>query len=75
MLVIAVENAPPQLRGRLTLWLTEVSTGLYIGAYSKRIHDRLWAETQEHIGAGRAVAVWPSRATESGYMITRAGVQ
>jgi CRISPR-associated protein Cas2 len=73
MLVIAVENAPPQLRGRLTIWLTEITTGLYIGTYSRRVHDRLWKETTELIGAGRAFAIWPSRTTESGFVVERAG--
>ena len=32
MMVIVVENAPPRLRGRLSLWLAEVRAGVYYGA-------------------------------------------
>ena len=31
MIVIVVENAPPRLRGRLSLWFAEVRAGVYVG--------------------------------------------
>ncbi|MBF0559808.1 MAG: type I-E CRISPR-associated endoribonuclease Cas2, partial [Nitrospirae bacterium] len=34
MLAIVVENAPPNLRGRLSIWLIEISAGVYIGKVS-----------------------------------------
>ncbi len=42
MMVIVVENAPPRLRGRLSLWLLEVRAGVYVGNYSRRTRERIW---------------------------------
>jgi CRISPR-associated protein Cas2 len=60
MMVIATENAPPRLRGTLSLWLVEVRSGLYVGAYGRRARERLWNQTQEFIGDGSAVVAWSS---------------
>ncbi len=58
MLVIVVENAPPRLRGRLAVWLLEIRAGVYIGTYSRRTRERIWAEVQGAIGDGNAVIAW-----------------
>jgi CRISPR-associated protein Cas2 len=58
MLVIVVENAPPRLRGRLTVWLLEVRAGIYLGNYSRRTRERIWCEVIEGIEGGNAVAAW-----------------
>jgi CRISPR-associated protein Cas2 len=39
-MVIAVENAPPRLRGRLAVWLLEIRAGVYVGDYSVKV--RIW---------------------------------
>jgi CRISPR-associated protein Cas2 len=44
MLVIVLENAPPRLRGRLSLWLLEIRAGVYVGRASPRLRDRLWKD-------------------------------
>lgn len=72
MLVIVVENAPPRLRGRLSLWLAEVRAGVYVGAYSARTRERLWSEVTELIGNGSAVMVWASR-NDSGFEFVSIG--
>ena len=72
MLVIAVENVPARLRGRLNLWLLEIRAGVYVGNVSARSRDNLWAEVQEFIGDGNAVMVWPAT-TEQGYDFRTAG--
>lgn len=46
MMVIVVENAPPRLRGRLSLWLAEVRAGVYVGVYGRRVRERIWDETK-----------------------------
>lgn len=66
MMVIVVENAPPRLRGRLSLWLAEIRAGIYIGQYSRKIRERIWQETQALIETGSAVLAW-SAPTESGF--------
>lgn len=58
MLVIVVENAPPRLRGRLAVWLLEIRAGVYVGRYSQRVRDRLWALLEQGIEDGSAVMAW-----------------
>ncbi len=66
MLVIVLENAPPRLRGRLAVWLLEVRAGIYVGSYSKRVREHIWAQVEEGIEDGNAVMVWRST-NESGF--------
>ncbi len=58
MLMIAVENAPPRLRGRLAVWLLEVRAGLYIGNYSRRTRERIWDEVKAFGETCNAVLAW-----------------
>jgi len=53
MLVIVVENAPPRLRGRLAVWLLEIRAGVYVGTYSRKVREMIWAETVAAIDEGR----------------------
>ena len=66
MLVIAVNNAPDRLRGRLAVWLLEVRAGVYVGRYSARVRDRIWAQVQAGIGDGDAVLCWSAQ-TDQGF--------
>ncbi len=66
MLVIVLENAPPRLRGRLAVWLLEVRAGVYVGNYSKRVREHIWAQVEEGIEDGNAVLMWRS-AVEAGF--------
>lgn len=72
MLVIVVENSPPRLRGRLTLWFAEVRAGVYVGVYSRRTRERIWGEVNALIGDGSAVMAW-STATDSGFSFEAVG--
>lgn len=72
MMVIAVENAPPRLRGRLSLWLAEIRAGVYVGVYNRRIRERIWGEVQAMIGEGNAVMAW-SAPTDSGFAFDAIG--
>ena len=58
MMVIAVENAPPRLRGRLAVWLLEIRAGVYVGRYSRRVRERIWKDVEKLIGEGDAVMAW-----------------
>ena len=60
MMVIVVENAPPRLRGRLSLWLAEVRAGVYVGVYGRRVRERIWDEVKTMIEGGNAVIAWAS---------------
>ncbi len=72
MMVIVVENAPPRLRGRLSLWLAEVRAGVYVGVFTARTRERIWGEVGELIGEGSAVIAW-STATDSGFSFEAIG--
>lgn len=66
MMVIVVENAPPRLRGRLSLWLAEVRAGVYVGVYGRRVRERIWDEVKVMIEDGNAVIAWAAP-TDSGF--------
>jgi CRISPR-associated protein Cas2 len=72
MMVIALENAPLRLRGRLALWLTEVRAGTYVGVYGRRVRERIWADVTKLIGTGSAVIAWTAP-TESGFAFEAVG--
>jgi CRISPR-associated protein Cas2 len=73
MLVIVTENAPPRLRGRLSLWLAEIRAGVYVGVYSARTRERIWGEVAALIGDGSAAIAW-SAPTDSGFMFATLGL-
>lgn len=66
MMVIVVENAPPRLRGRLSLWLAEVRAGVYVGSYGRRTRERIWQEVTVMIEEGSALIAWSAH-TDSGF--------
>ena len=72
MMVIVVENAPPRLRGRLSLWLAEVRAGVYVGVYSRRVRERIWDEVKIMIADGNAVIAWAAP-TDSGFEFAAVG--
>lgn len=72
MLVIVIENAPPRLRGRLSLWLAEIRAGVYVGTYSARTRERVWDEVVALIGDGSAVIAWATP-TDSGFSFEAVG--
>ena len=72
MLVIVVENAPPALRGRLAVWLLEVRAGVYVGTYSRRVRESIWAEVVERIGDGNGVIAWAAP-TDAGFEFDTCG--
>lgn len=72
MIVIVVENAPPRLRGRLSLWFAEVRAGVYVGVYGRRVRERIWDEAKIMIGDGSAVMAWAAP-TDSGFEFVAIG--
>jgi len=72
MMAIVVENAPPRLRGRLSLWLAEIRAGVYVGTYSARTRERIWDEVRQLIGDGSAVLAWTAP-TDSGFAFVATG--
>jgi CRISPR-associated protein Cas2 len=72
MMVIVIENAPPRLRGRLSLRLAEVRAGVYVGVYGRRTRERIWEEVTIMIEDGNAVIAW-SAPTDSGFEFKAVG--
>ena len=66
MMVIAVNNAPPRLRGRLAVWLLEIRAGVYVGRYSSRVRGRIWEQVKAGIDDGDAVICWAAP-TDQGF--------
>ena len=66
MMVIAVNNAPPRLRGRLAVWLLEIRAGVYVGRYSSRVRGRIWEQVRAGIDGGDAVMCWAAP-TDQGF--------
>ena len=58
MMVIAVNNVPANLRGRLAVWLLEIRAGVFVGRYSTRVRNRIWDQVAAGIGQGDAVMCW-----------------
>lgn len=73
MVVMTLELVPPRLRGWLTRWLTEITTGVYVGRVNALVRDLLWEQvTSDMKSVSRAVLVYRSNA-EQGYSIRMFG--
>lgn len=58
MLVIVLENAPPRLRGYLSRLFIELRAGVFVGAYSVKVREKIWGVVKQEIGKGNAVIAW-----------------
>lgn len=74
MIVISLVNAPTQLRGYLTRFLSEVQAGLFVGKVSARVRDLLWERANNDLSYnnGRAVIAYDMD-NEQGYVIKYLG--
>ncbi|MBV7404216.1 type I-E CRISPR-associated endoribonuclease Cas2e [Enterobacter sp. ENT03] len=66
MLVVVTENVPPQLRGRLAVWLLEVRAGVYVGEVSRKVREMIWYQITQLAEAGNVVMAWATN-NESGF--------
>ena len=58
MMVLSLTVCPESLRGDLTKWLIEISSGVFVGQVSARVRDQLWGRVQENSKGGRALLVF-----------------
>ena len=58
MIVLSLSDCPPRLRGDLSRWLCELSTGVYVGQLSTRVRDELWQRVCDNLKSGRATMVY-----------------
>lgn len=61
-----------RLRACAAVWLLEVRAGVYVGRYSARVRERIWAQIEAGIGDGDAVMCW-SAPTDQGFAFRTAG--
>ena len=73
-MVIVIENGPPSLYGRLSLWLIEVRSGVFIGDYSVKVRTMIWDTVTTGIKEGNAIMAW-HEPNEAGYDFITFGSQ
>lgn len=64
--IITLKKSPPSLRGDLTKWMQEISTGVYVGNFNTKIREKLWERVVESVGSGEATMTYAYR-NEIGY--------
>lgn len=64
--VIILKKVPQALRGDLTKWMQEISTGIYVGNLNTRIREELWQRVIDHVKDGEAIISYYKRG-ELGY--------
>jgi CRISPR-associated protein Cas2 len=66
MTVVTLSNVPASLRGALTKWMQEISTGVYVGNLSSRVREELWERVTQSVGKGQATLSYATN-NELGY--------
>ena len=72
MVVIAMDNAPQNVRGELTKWFLELKPGVFVGNVNARIRELLWERICMTTAADGAVMVYSSN-NEQGFTMTLEG--
>lgn len=72
MMVMILEKVPPSLKGELSRWLVEVSTGVYVGHASALVRDLLWEKCLQYVYQGRCYQIYRVN-TEQGFAIRMHG--
>lgn len=68
MVVMTLEKVPTSLRGELSRWMIEVSTGVFVGSMSALVRDLLWEKCVDKKRAGRCCQVYRMN-NEQGFAI------
>lgn len=61
MVVITLSDCPPKVRGDITKWLCEISTGVFVGNLSSRVRQELWNRVCDNLKSGRASMVYSTQ--------------
>lgn len=72
MVVIVLESTPPSLKGELSRWMVEVTTGVYAGRVSALVRDLLWEKCVQHARRGRCYQMYRTN-SEQGFAIRMHG--
>ncbi len=68
MVIFILENVPTSLRGELTRWMLEPHAGVFVGALSGMVRDKLWDKINRRLGDGNAIAIHTTN-NEQGFAI------
>ena len=60
MVVIAMDNAPQNIRGELTKWFLELKPGVFVGNVNARIRELLWERVCTTPSTDGAIMVYSS---------------
>ena len=66
MIVLTLSKCPVGVRGDITKWLMEISTGVYVGNINPRIREALWDRICANIKNGEATMVFSTN-NEQGF--------
>jgi len=72
MIVIVLRKVPTRLRGELTRWMLEVSTGVFIGTVSAVVRDLLWEKCTRRKDVGHCVLAYRAP-NEQGFLLRNDG--
>ncbi len=72
MVVMILEKVPTSLRGELTRWLLEITTGVFVGTVSALVRDLLWEKCLEKKRTGKCCQVYRTN-NEQGFLIRLEG--
>lgn len=64
--VITLSKVPSSLRGDLTKWLQEVTSGVYVGNLNTKVREKLWDRVKDNLKDGEATISYYYR-NEIGY--------
>jgi len=77
MIVLILSKVRPGIRGRLTRWLIQPQTNVYVGHPSARIRDSIWQLICEEIDSkgGAAILIYPASNEQGCTILTRGETQ
>lgn len=56
--VLTVSAVPPSLRGHITMYMIQVSPGVFVGRVNARVRDNLWRRVTQLKNTGAATLVF-----------------
>ena len=72
MVMMTLEKVPEGLRGELTRWMIEITTGVFVGDLSAIVRDLLWEKCTERLLGGRCWMAYNTN-NEQGFALRTAG--
>ncbi len=70
--VISLEKVPDRLRGELSRWMIEVTTGVFVADLSATVRDLLWKKCESKLERGRCALMYRMN-NEQGFVLKLSG--